>query len=81
MTALGGRDVERNISACRGDWTGLPGRKTHEAGRQDLGDLSKVMFGSGGASWGSGHCRKLNQNSQLSREHDETKQSKAHGRN
>jgi len=39
MTALGADTVERTFSAVGRYLTGLPGPQTHEAGRQNLGDL------------------------------------------
>jgi hypothetical protein len=38
-TALGAHEVQRTFSRFSANSTGLPGQKTHEAGRQYLGDF------------------------------------------
>jgi hypothetical protein len=43
MTALVGGAVERTISAVASNSTGLPGPKTRETRRQDLGDFGQVL--------------------------------------
>src|SRR5262249_51562562 len=43
MTALVSDTVERTFSGVGRFLTGLPGSKTHEAGRQDLGELVEAF--------------------------------------
>ena len=47
MTALVPREVERTFSGVGGLLTGLPPRKTHEAGRQNVGEFAQSRFGIG----------------------------------
>jgi hypothetical protein len=43
MTALVPREVDRTFSAVSRYLTGLPGPKTHEPGRQNLGDFGEAL--------------------------------------
>lgn len=44
MTALVRQDVNRTFSANGANFTGLPRRGTHEAGRQDFGEFGKALL-------------------------------------
>lgn len=44
MTAPLGREVEETFSTVGGFSTGLPGRKTHEPGREDFRDFGNAGF-------------------------------------
>jgi hypothetical protein len=57
MTALVGGTVERTFSAVGRYLTGLSGAKTHEAGRQYLGDFVEVVEFCGFCLLGEAHGR------------------------
>jgi len=44
MTALVSREVDRTFSEVGRFWAGLPGPKTHEAGRQDFPNLGEALM-------------------------------------
>jgi hypothetical protein len=87
MTALVGRQVKRTFSRECDVWTGLPGRCTLKADRQDFTDF-REEFGAGSTSelgFGSllvsGHSPKLTDGSAMSRRQAFRSNTKEIGRN
>lgn len=79
MTALVGREVERTFSTVCRFWTGLPGGKTHQPGREDLPDLGEARSAVI-ARVNSRHARKLTQPRAMSRAGNCASQTSVQGR-
>jgi hypothetical protein len=68
MTALVGGTVERTFSAVGRYLTGLPGPKTHQAGRQDLGDFVEAVEFYGFLRLGEAHSEKKRRSPRVTRQ-------------
>jgi hypothetical protein len=65
------REGERIFSTVSRYFAGLPGPKTHEAGRQDFGDFGKALSRVFWMRSCGSHCGRLNEKRRMSRSGNE----------